>query len=130
MGEKDRALKASKDIQAKPAKIGIMVNKCADKADIAQRVDALRLMKAASETRSSCYAFAAKEWGIAARTTDVYIAKANQQIVDDFSCERSEYTAQLLSVLHRVMTEGIKTNQMGAVTAAVAQAVKLARLDR
>ena len=38
-------------------------------------------------------------------------------------------TAQLLQVLHQVMEKGTETNQMGAVTAAVAQAMKLARLD-
>ena len=35
----------------------------------------------------------------------------------------------MLQVLHRVMEKGTETNQMGAVTAAVAQAMKLARLD-
>ena len=51
-------------------------------------------------------------------------------IVEDFNMERNEYTAQLLQVLHKVMEKGTQTNQMGAVTAAVAQAMKLARLDR
>ena len=49
-------------------------------------------------------------------------------IVKDFNIDRKEYTAQLLQVLHQVMVKGTQTNQMGAVTAAVAQAIKLARL--
>ena len=64
------------------------------------------------------------------RSADYYIHEANQQIVEDFNIDRKEYTAQLLQVLHRVMEKGTQTNQMGAVTAAVAQAMKLARLDR
>ena len=60
----------------------------------------------------------------------VQIMHANQQIVEDFNIDRKEYTAQLLQVLHRVMEKGTQTNQMGAVTAAVAQAIRLARLDR
>ena len=100
------------------------------KAEKIARVDAIRRMLATGGTRSDCLEFAAREWGIAPRSADSYIAQANQQISEDFAIERKEYMAQLLSVLHRVMSEGTKTNQMGAVTAAVAQAMKLAKLDR
>ena len=81
-------------------------------------------------TRSECLELAATEWGLKPRSADFYIREANQQIVQDFDIDRKEYTAQLLQVLHRVMEKGTQTNQMGAVTAAVAQAMKLARLDR
>ena len=60
---------------------------------------------------------------------DNYIALANKQIVEDFSVDRAQYTADLLSVLHRVISEGQKSNQLGAVCNAIAQAAKLARLD-
>ena len=80
-------------------------------------------------TRSECLELEAKEWGLKPRSADFYIPEANQQILQDFDIDRKEYTAQLLQVLHRVMDKGTQTNQMGAVTAAVAQAMKLARLD-
>jgi hypothetical protein len=63
------------------------------------------------------------------RTCDSYIQAANRQIVEDFSIDRQQYTADLLAVLHRVITEGQKSNQLGAVCNAIAQAAKLARLD-
>ena len=69
-------------------------------------------------------------WGLKPRSADFYIQEANQLIMDAFQIDRKEYTAQLLQVLHRVMEKGTQTKQMGAVTAAVAQAMKLARLDR
>ena len=66
---------------------------------------------------------------MASRTCDAYIQGANKQIVEDFSVDRAQYTADLLSVLHRVTRKGQKTNQRGAVCNAMAQAGKLARLD-
>ena len=42
--------------------------------------------------------------------------------------EQREFTAQL-QILHRVREKDKETNQMGVVTAAVYQAMKLARLD-
>ena len=89
----------------------------------------IRQILARGGTRSECLDRAANEWGLKPRSADFYIHEANQQIVEDFDIDRKEYTAQLLQVLHRVMERGTQTNQMGAVTAAVAQAMKLARLD-
>jgi len=101
----------------------------ASKAEIVQRVDTVRRLKASGATRSDILRFAADEWGVAPRTADDYIGKANKQIVEDFSVDRAQYTADLLSVLHRVISEGQKSNQLGAVCNAIAQAAKLARLD-
>ena len=100
-----------------------------NKAEKFNRVHQIRALLAGGGTRSQCIAFAATTWGVAPRTADSYIAAANRQIVEDFSCERKDYAAQLLQVLHRVMEQGTQTNQMGAVTAAVALAMKLARLN-
>ena len=79
---------------------------------------------------SECLELAATGLGLKPRSADFYIHEANQQIVQDFDIYRREYTAQLLQVLHRMMEKGTETNQMSAVTAAVAQAMKLAHLDR
>ena len=75
--------------------------------------------------RSECLELAATKWGLKHRSADFYIHEANQLIVQDFDIDRMEYTAQLLKVLHRVMEKGTDTNQMGAFTAAIAQAMKL-----
>ena len=99
------------------------------KAEKLRRVHQIRLILARGGIRSECLELAATEWGLRPRSADFYIHEANQQIVEDFNIDRKEYTAQLLQVLHRVMEKGTQTNQMGAVTAAVAQAMKLARLD-
>jgi len=101
----------------------------ASKAEMVQRVDAVRRLKASGATRSDIMQFAAREWGVAPRTVDNYIGKANQQIIEDFSVDRQQYTADLLEILHRVMKEGQKSNQLGAVCNAIAQAAKLAKLD-
>ena len=100
-----------------------------DSAQKAERIDAIRRLKASGATRSDCYAYAAKEWGVASRTCDAYIQGANRQIVEDFSVDRQQYTADLLAVCHQVMAKAGETNQMGAAIAAIAQAAKLARLD-
>ena len=92
-------------------------------------MDAISGILSRGDTRSDCLELAATERGLKPRSADFYIHEANQQIVQDFDIDRREYTAQLLQVLHRVMEKGTQTNQMGAVTAAVAQAMKLARLD-
>ena len=99
------------------------------KAEKLRRVNEIRQILGRGGTRSECLELAATEWGLKTRSADFYIHEANQQIVQDFNIDRKEYTAQLLQVLHRVMDKGTQTNQMGAVTAAVAQAMKLARLD-
>ena len=99
------------------------------KAEKLRRVNEIRQILSRGGTRSECLELAATEWGLKPRSADFYIHEANQQIVEDFDIDRKEYTAQLLQVLHRVMERGTQTNQMGAVTAAVAQAMKLARLD-
>lgn len=92
-------------------------------------VERVRQILACGGTHADCLAIAANEWGLKPRSADYYIHEANQQIVEDFNIDRKDYTAQLLQVLHRVMAKGTQTNQMGAVTAAVAQAMKMARLD-
>ena len=99
------------------------------KAEKLRRVNQIRQILACGGTRSKCLELAATQWGLKPRSADFYIHEANQQIVQDFDIDRRDYTAQLLQVLHRVMEKGTETNQMGAVTAAVAQAMKLARLD-
>ena len=101
----------------------------ASKSEKAARVDAVRRLKAGGATRSDVLQFAASEWVVATRTDYGYISEANRQIIEDFSVDRQQYTADLLSVLHRVITEGQRTNQLGAVCNAIAQAAKLARLD-
>ena len=106
-----------------------MAAKRVDSAEKARRIDTIRRLKAGGATRSDVVQFAAKEWGVATRTADEYIAHANRQIIEDFNVDRQQYTADLLSVLHRVIKEGQKTNQLGAVCNAIAQAAKLARLD-
>jgi hypothetical protein len=103
--------------------------KHASKSEKAHRVDAVRRLKSSGATRSDILQFATKEWGLSVRQIDNYIAAANQQIIEDFSIDRAQYTADLLSVLHRVIKEGQKSNQLGAVCNAIAQAAKLARLD-
>ena len=90
------------------------------------RVERKRQILACGGTRADCLAIAANEWGLKPRSADYCIHEANQQIVEDFNIDRKEYTAQLLQMLHRVMEKGTQTNQMGAVTAAVVQAMKLA----
>ena len=99
------------------------------KAEKLKRVNIIRGILSRGGTRSECLELAATEWGLKPRSADFTIHEANQQIVQDFDIDRRDYTAQLLQVLHRVMEKGTETNQMGAVTAAVAQAMKLARLD-
>ena len=101
----------------------------ASKAEIAHRVDTVRRLKASGATRSDVVQFVSKEWGVGVRQADNYIAHANRQIIEDFNVDRQQYTADLLAVLHRVIKEGQKTNQLGAVCNAIAQAAKLARLD-
>jgi len=99
------------------------------KTEKLKRVNQIRQILSRGGTRSECLELAANKWGLKPRSTDFYIREANQRIVEDFNIDRKEYTAQLLQVLHRVMEKGTQTNQMGAVTAAVAQAMKLTRLD-
>ena len=100
------------------------------RAEKYRRVELIRQLLASGGTRSDCVAMVVNDWGLKPRSADFYIQEANRLIVDAFEIDRKEYTAQLLQVLHRVMEKGTQTNQMGAVTAAVAQAMKLARLDR
>jgi len=100
------------------------------KAEKLRRVTQIRLILSRGGTRSECLELAANEWGLKPRSADFYIHEANRMIVEDFNINRQDYTAQLLQVLHQVMEKGTQTNQMGAVTAAVAQAIKLARLDQ
>lgn len=99
------------------------------KAEKLRRVNQILVILSRGGTRSECLEFAATHWGHKPCSADFYIHEANQQIVQDFDIVRKEYTALLLQVLHRVMEKGTETNQMDAVTAAVAQAMKLARLD-
>jgi len=100
------------------------------RAEKHRRVELIRQLLSSGGTRADCVALVVNDWGLKPRSADFYIQEANRLIVDAFEIDRKEYTAQLLQVLHRVMEKGTQTNQMGAVTAAVAQAMKLARLDR
>ena len=99
------------------------------RAEKYRRVESIRQLLSSGGTRSDCVAMVVNNWGLKPRSADFSIQEANQLIVDAFEIDRKEYTAQLLQVLHRVMEIGTQTNQRGAVTAAVAQAMKLARLD-
>jgi len=100
------------------------------RAEKYRRVELIRQLLSSGGSRADCVAMVVNDWGLKPRSADCYIHEANRLIVDAFQIDRKEYTAQLLQVLHKVMEKGTQTNQMGAVTAAVAQAMKLARLDR
>ena len=92
-----------------------------------RRVTKIRQILSRGGTSSECLELSASAWGLKPHSADFYIHEANRLIVGDFNIDRNQYTAQLLQVLHLVMEKGTQTNQMGAVTAAVAQAIKLAR---
>ena len=87
------------------------------KVEKLRRVDAIRGIPSRDGGRSECLELAATEWSLKPRSADFYIHEAHQQIVQDFD-------------INRVMEKGTETNQMSAVTTAVAQAMKPARLDR
>ena len=87
----------------------------------------IRQILSRDRTSSNCLELAANEWGLKPCSADFDIHEANRKIAEDFNIGRKEYTAQLLQVLHQLMEKRAQTNQMGAVTAAVAQAIKLAR---
>ena len=70
-------------------------------------------------TTSDMVQYAAKNWGLARRQSDAYVAEARAVIVDDINRERSEITAEMIHICQTVIKNSMRTNQMSNVIGAV-----------
>ena len=62
-------------------------------------------------SRSSILQFAAKEWGLAPRTADKYIADARLILREDSNIDRSDYLASRLQTIDTIIQKSMKAGQ-------------------
>ena len=89
------------------------------KAEKEFRVNKVVRMLVNCASRSSILQFAAKEWGLAPRTADKYIADARLVLREDANIDRHDYLAARLQTIDRVIQQGLKQNQLSAVIGAL-----------
>ena len=98
------------------------------KAAMDMRINRIARLLANGGTRSDCMQYAAKEWGIGARSTDTLIARARDILRDDWEIDRRTFTAELLSQLASLQKESRKNGQGHIALGCINSAAKLAQL--
>lgn len=95
------------------------------KAEVEHRVNMVQRLIYNGCNTSDIRRFAAQEWGTAARTTDVYIKRARERVVEDYALERKDYIASRLGILDKVIKESIKAGQYNNTIGALRLAAEL-----
>lgn len=81
-------------------------------------------------SRSSILQYAAKEWGLATRTADKYIADARLVLREDANIERSDYLASRLQTLDTIVQKSVKAGQFNNAIGALKLQSELLGLNK
>ncbi len=84
--------------------------KCTN-AEVEGRIDKIQRLLVMCTSPSDIKRFAAREWGVAPRTVDMYIQRARKQLREDCAIERSDFIAARLQTLDKIVQESIKSGQ-------------------
>lgn len=97
-------------------------------AEADARVDTLARLLVEAKSTSWLLRFASDEWGITKRQAETYLARARQQVRDDYSVERAEFLASRLGVLESIAAKALASGQLSAACGAVRLQAELAQL--
>ena len=72
--------------------------------------------------------YCAKEWDVAERQSDTYIAKAREIIRADWESDRLTFTAEILAQLASLQKEARKTNNLNAALGCIKTAAQITQI--
>jgi len=98
------------------------------KSEIDHRIDVITRMFMNAGTTSQILRYCSVEWGVGKRQAETYLARARDQVKQDYSLDRAEFLASRLGVLDSITQKAIKANQLSAAVGSVRLAAELARL--
>ncbi len=98
------------------------------KSEIDHRIDVITRMLMNAGTTSQILRYCSVEWGVGKRQAETYLARARDQVKQDYSLDRAEFLASRLGVLDSITQKAIKANQLSAAVGSVRLAAELARL--
>jgi hypothetical protein len=92
------------------------------------RVNRVARLLSNGAVRSEVVQYAAKEWGVSARTADAYIAGAREVLKADWDIDRRQFTAELMSQLATLQKECRKSNQVAVALGCINSMAKIAQV--
>ena len=98
------------------------------KIEVDMRVNRVARLLANGAVRSDIVRYCAKEWDVAERQSDTYIAKAREIIRADWESDRLTFTAEILAQLATLQKEARKTNNLNAALNCIRTAAQITQL--
>jgi len=105
-----------------------MGKKCTN-AQSEDRVNAIYDLLLRANSRTQIIRFAAENWGIAERQTEIYIARARQLQQIDAALERPEWLAAAIARLQDYEREARAKNNLGLAVKALETQARLLRFE-
>ena len=102
--------------------------KRSDKAEVDRRIHTVVKLLSSAKTSSYVHRFAAEEWGVSRRQSEVYLARAREIIKDDYSVERSDFLGTRLALLDEIIEASIRCKQHSNAVGALKLQAQLTRL--
>jgi len=104
------------------------MSKKATKIEVDMRVTRVARLLANGAVRSDIVQYCAKEWDVAERQSDTYIAKAREIIRADWESDRLTFTAEILAQLASLQKEARKTNNLNAALGCIKTAAQITQI--
>jgi|TARA_Y100000033_G_scaffold45474_1_gene48954 hypothetical protein len=98
------------------------------KIEVDMRVNRVARLLANGAVRSDIVQYCAKEWDVAERQSDTYIAKAREIIRADWESDRLTFTAEILAQLASLQKEARKTNNLNAALGCIKTAAQITQI--
>ena len=104
------------------------MGKKSPKIEVDMRVNRVARLLANGAVRSDIVQYCAKEWDVAERQSDTYIAKAREIIRADWESDRLTFTAEILAQLATLQKEARKQNNLGAALGCIKTAAQITQI--
>ena len=104
------------------------MGKKSDKAEVDRRVHTVVKLLSSAKTSSYVHRYAAEEWGVSRRKSEVYLARAREIIRADYSIERHDFLGSRLALLDEIIEASIRTKQHSNAVGALKLQAQLTRL--
>jgi hypothetical protein len=98
--------------------------------DVELRINAIVKLLANGASRSDVLQYAANTWGLKARQTDDYMARARERLKQDWDINRQSYVAQLMAQLSVVHKKALGNGQLSVALGCINTAARLANIGQ
>lgn len=100
----------------------------ANKIQIEERIQTILQLLSQGWGSGEVERFCAEKWGVQSRQSQVYLKRARERLMADWSCNRQDFLAEMMNRYQTVYRKSLKAQQYGAAIGALNAMAKLARV--